>query len=382
MSFDIKTKLRDGLQADHPDVGWDFSRNQDLIELQFGEMQEDISKKIIKAIKNASQKVHIYTDLLQEFTRTISRHKNIPEENLVIVNATDKAFRLLAETFINPGDECLMFPPTYPAIKPSINIFQGNIIELGMQSDFKLPATEEIVKHVSKNTKLIYIANPSTPTGNLVTTRQQIIELLQLNVIVIVDECYFEVAKVSMFDLVAEFPNLVIIRSLSKTYGLAGLRMGYMIAHPELASILRFIEYSLEPVPSVTSLAGAIAAIKDEKHLNRNLKRHKKAKKKLIKGFRKLGLIAYDSDTTSLLVDTQHIKVNADEFVNRLRELGVVVKTCHIYGNAQPGWVNFGIPKLEQTSLVIQKVKTLIDNAMILTENGLLKAKTTSNSGF
>jgi histidinol-phosphate aminotransferase len=366
MSFDIKTKLRDGLQATHPDVDWDFSRNQDLIELQFGEMQEDISKNIIKAIKNASRNVHIYTDLLQEFTRTISKYKNIPEDNIVIVNATDKAFRLLAETFITPGDECLMFPPTYPAIKPSINIFQGKIIELGMQSDFKLPTTEDIIKHVSKDTKVIYIANPSTPTGNLVTTRQQIIELLQLDMIVVVDECYFELAKVSMYDLVAEFPNLVIIRSLSKTYGLAGLRMGYMIAHPELASILRFIEYSLEPVPSVTSLAGAIAAIKDEKHLNRNLKRLKKAKKKLIKGFRKLGLIVYASDTTSLLVDTQHVNINADDFVNRLRELGVVVKTCQIYGNAQPSWVNFGIPKLEQTSLVIQKVKTLINKSIVL----------------
>ncbi|MFB5618788.1 MAG: pyridoxal phosphate-dependent aminotransferase [Candidatus Nitrosomaritimum aestuariumsis] len=362
MSFDIKTKLRDGLQSTQADVGWDFSRNQDLIELQFGEMQEDISKNILSAIKKASQNVHIYTDLLQKFTRTISKYKDIPEDNIVIVNATDKAFRLLAETFITPGDECIIFPPTYPAIKPSINIFQGKIIELGMQSDFNLPTTEDISKHVSKDTKLIYIANPSTPTGNLVTTRKQIVELLQLDIIVIVDECYFEIAKVSMDDLITEFPNLVIIRSLSKTYGLAGLRMGYIIAHPELAGILRFIEYSLEPVPSVTSLAGAIAAIKDEKHLNRNLKRLEKSKKKLIKGFRKLGLIVYDSYTTSVLVDTQNININADEFVYRLRELGVIVKTCQLYGNAEPSWVNFGIPKLEQASDIIQKVKTLIKN--------------------
>jgi histidinol-phosphate aminotransferase len=217
MSFDIKTKLRDGLQSTQADVGWDFSRNQDLIELQFGEMQEDISKNILSAIKKASQNVHIYTDLLQKFTRTISKYKDIPEDNIVIVNATDKAFRLLAETFITPGDECIIFPPTYPAIKPSINIFQGKIIELGMQSDFNLPTTEDISKHVSKDTKLIYIANPSTPTGNLVTTRKQIVELLQLDIIVIVDECYFEIAKVSMDDLITEFPNLVIIRSLSKT---------------------------------------------------------------------------------------------------------------------------------------------------------------------
>ncbi len=247
-----------------------------------------------------------------------------------------------------------------------MNIFQGKIKEFGLQSDFHLPATEDIIKHVSKDTKFIYIANPNTPTGNLVTTRKQIIELLQLDSMIIIDECYFELSKVTMSDLISDFPNLVITRSLSKTYGLAGLRMGYIIAHPEIASLLRYIEYSLEPVPSVTSLAGAIAAIKDENHLNRNLSRLEMSRKKLIKGLRKLGLIVFDSYTTSLLVDTKNININADEFVNRLRELGVVVKTCHIYGNAKPSWVNFGIPKLEQTSHIIQKVKTLIKNANML----------------
>jgi histidinol-phosphate aminotransferase len=360
MSFDITTKIRDGLQSTQSNVDWNFDRNQELIELQFGEMQENISNNILSAIKNASQDIHIYADLLQEFTRTISKYKNIPEDNLVIVNATDKAFRLLSETFINPGDACLLFPPTYPAIKPSVKFFQGNINELGLQSDFHLPATEDIFKHVSKDTKFIYIANPNTPTGNLVTTRKQIVELLQLDSIVIVDECYFELAKVSMCDLVSEFPNLVITRSLSKTYGLAGLRIGYMIAHPDVASLLRYIEYSLEPVPSGISLAGAIAAIKDEKHLHRNLKRLEMSRTKLIKGLRELGYLVFDSCTTSLLVDTENTNINADEFVRKLSELGVVVKTCSVYGNAKPSWVNFGIPKLNQTSLVLQKVKTLI----------------------
>ena len=360
MSFDIQSKIRNGSQYPQDDVGWDFSRNRALIELQFGEMQENISKKIINAIKDASQDVHIYTDLLQEFARTISKYKSIPEDNLVIVNATDKAFRLLSEVFITPGDECLLFPPTYPAIKPSVQIFQGKIKELGLQSDFHLPATEEIISHVTKETKFIYIANPNTPTGNLVTTQKQIIELLQLDSIVIVDECYFEIAKVSMGDLVSDFPNLVITRSLSKTYGLAGLRMGYIIAHPDLANLLRFVEYSLEPVPSVPALAGAIAAIKDEKHLLRNLERLEISKSEMIKGLRKLGLIVFDSSTTSLLVDTANINMSADEFVKNLRELGIAVKTCRIYGNAKPGWVNFGIPRLDQTSLVLQKVEALI----------------------
>ena len=213
---------------------------------------------------------------------------------------------------------------------------------------------------MSKDTKFIYIANPNTPTGNLVTTQKQIVELLQHECIVIVDECYFELTKVTMSNLISEYPNLVITRSLSKVYGLAGLRMGYIIAHPEVASILRYIEYSLEPVPSVLSLAGAIAAIKDEEHLRRNLRRLELARTKLTEGLRNVGLLVYDSYTTSVLVDTKNINIDADEFVRKLRELGVVVKTCKVYGNAKPSWVNFGIPKLNQTSLVLDKVKTLI----------------------
>ena len=360
MTFEINKMVRQGVQNRGSDVDWNFTRNPGLIELQFGEMQEDIPETVLAAIAQASHDSHIYSGLLEELVETIFQVKKIPKENLVIVNATDKAFRLLSETFINPGDDCLLFPPTYPSIIPGVKILQGNIVELEMQSDFQLPATQIIRNHISSKTKFIYIANPNTPTGNLVVTREQIIELLALGPIVIVDECYYELSNVTMSDLVFEFPNLVITRTLSKTYGLAGLRIGYMIAHQEVASVLRYVEYSLEPVPPVTSLAGAVAAIKNEKSIQENLHKLVQSRTMLAEGLRKLGLIVYDSLTTSLLVDTQNINISAGDFVKRMRDFGVIVKTCVVYGSAKPSWVYFGTPSLKQTPIVLERVKQLI----------------------
>jgi histidinol-phosphate aminotransferase len=234
---------------------------------------------------------------------------------------------------------------------------QGRIQELGLTEDFRIPSISKIMETITPNTKLIYLANPNTPTGNLVASREQINELLDLPLVVIVDECYYELTDFSVSDLLSDHENLIISRSLSKTYGLAGLRIGYLIAHEKLTKRLRNIGILVEPFSPVLSLVGAIAAVEDVKHLQNSLCKLQAAREKLRHGLESLDIIVYPSETTALLLDTVQLGINAQQFVNNLANQGVITKTCKVYGYSKETWVYFGVPRFDQVDQVLQKVE-------------------------
>jgi histidinol-phosphate aminotransferase len=342
---------------------WNLQRNPSCIELQFGENQEDVSPRVLASIARIGKQLNKYPDLLSELIAVISKRKHLAESTITVVNGTDEAFRLISETFVEPGDQCLLFTPTYLSIIPSVRLMQGEVLQLWLLEDFRIPSLGAIKEAISPRTKLIYLANPNIPTGNMVATREQIAELLALPSIVIVDECYYELSGFSVADMIEEHRNLIVTRTLSKTYGLAGLRMGYVIAHSELTHVLRHVEVSLEPFSPAPSMAGAIGALEDEGHLQVSLDRLKRARRELNEGLEKLGIKVYPSETTALLVDTAPVGLTGKEFVDNLARRGVFTKTCDIYGAAKETWVYFGVPRLDQVKTVLEQVRDSLRNS-------------------
>jgi histidinol-phosphate aminotransferase len=341
-------------------VTWNLCRDPTRIELQFGENQEDISDRVLASIGGVGHQLWKYPDLLSGLIAAISKHKHLEESTITVINGTDEAFRLLTEVFIECDDRCMLFPPTYPSIMAGVRLMGGKMQKLGLSANFRLPPLRAISSSLSPNTKLIYLANPNTPTGNFVATREEIVELLSLPVIVIVDECYYELSECTVADMIHEHSNLIVTRSFSKTYGLAGLRMAYIVAHPELTQILRHVEMSLEPFPPAPSMSGAIGALEDEAHLRINLERLKRARSLLHKGLRELGIKVFPSETTALLIDTASVSLTGDQFVQSLAKHGVLTKTCEIYENSRETWVYFGVPRLNQVELVLERVRSAL----------------------
>lgn len=351
--------LRPAVRATEPEK-WNLQRRPDLMELQFGENQEPLSESVLQAIANSGRNANYYSGLQDELVNTIAVTKGVRPGHITITNGTDEAFRQISEVFIEPGDECLLFRPTYPAIKPSVRLMGGTIKTLDLDSAWQLPPFETIRQHLTPQTKMIYIANPNLPVGNLVASVAQIRALLELPLVVVMDECYVEISLWSAYELVNEYPNLVITRTFSKTYGLAGLRIGYLLANAETTAILSFIKVSIDSFIPSTSMAAAIAALKDEPHLTHTLARVAAAKQTLNAGLRALGLTVWDTLTTHTLVDVSRAGFIAPAFVEKLRESGILVKTCAVYDSDEPGWVFFGIPRLDQVEGVLEKVKACL----------------------
>lgn len=162
----------------------------------------------------------------------LSDYTGLPMEAIFCANGADDVLDVLSRLFLTPGDEALICPPTFALYKMYARLSGAKVVGVNRKADFSLNL-ESIRAAITDRTKIIYIDSPGNPSG--VTTGEGIIrELLSENIVVIVDEAYFEYCGDTVAPLILEYPNLVVVRTFSKWAGMAGLRVGYALAHPDI----------------------------------------------------------------------------------------------------------------------------------------------------
>ncbi|MFD2599938.1 histidinol-phosphate transaminase [Sphingobacterium corticis] len=191
-----------------------------------------------------SQSFNRYPDPLQHAVKQkLSKIKGIAPEHIFLGNGSDEAIDLLFRAFCQPGlDNVILLPPTYGMYEVSANINDVAVRKVNLTPDYQLDI-EAIAAAVDGNTKMIFICSPNNPTGNSI--RRQDIETVLVNFdgLVVLDEAYINYAKQTSFlaDL-KEFPNLVVLQTLSKAWGLAALRLGMAFAHPNIIRVFNKIK--------------------------------------------------------------------------------------------------------------------------------------------
>ena len=174
---------------------------------------------------------------------TLAEQKGIKEENILLGNGSDEVLDLLFRAFCEPKqDNIITLPPTYGMYKvlSGINLVENR--EVLLTNDFQ-PNVSEIKKAINEHTKLLFICSPNNPTGNSFSTKS-ISELLNFfNGLVVIDEAYIDFSsEESWTSKLAEFPNLIITQTLSKAYGMAGIRLGICIASAEIIEVVNKIK--------------------------------------------------------------------------------------------------------------------------------------------
>ena len=173
----------------------------------------------------------------------LSKMKNIPTENILVGNGSDEVLDLLFRAFCEPNvDNVITLPPTYGmyGVLANLNAIENKKIILN--DDFQ-PNVNSILNRVNENTKMIFLCSPNNPTGNTFSIENVLRIVTEFNGLVIIDEAYIEFSdKPTWLKRINEFPNLVIVQTLSKAYGMAGLRLGLLFASPEIIEILEKIK--------------------------------------------------------------------------------------------------------------------------------------------
>ena len=265
-----------------------------------------------------------YPDPMQwKIKEKISNIKQVPVKNIFLGNGSDEPIDLLYRCFCEPGvDEVILFPPTYGMYEVSANInnITCNLVPLTKEFQLDLEALESAIK---PNTKIIWICSPNNPTGNSIDRQDIEMVLNNFDGLVVVDEAYINFSRQkSLVSDLADYPNLVVLQTLSKAWGLAGLRVGMAFASEEIVGFLNKVKppYNIsEPVQEL-----ALKALDEIGQVNDMILQLVDARKQLELDFAKSPEVVkvFPSDANFLLVEFTQAKAMYDYLVSK----GIVVR--------------------------------------------------------
>ena len=296
-----------------------------------------------------------YPDPMQlELKEKLSKIKGLPIQNIFLGNGSDEPIDILFRAFCNPGkDNVIICPPTYGMYEVSANINDVAIQKIDLLPETFQLNTDKISSSINKNTKLVFVCCPNNPTGNSVKW-QDIKKILDnFNGIVVVDEAYINFASYkSLIPELLNYPNLVILQTLSKAWGLAGLRIGMAFASEQIIDIFNKIKppYNI----NVASQKLALEALDNVDLVNTWIKEIVAERNKLSDEIAKLSFVlkVYPSDANFILVKTTDPK----RIYTYLTDNQIVIRDRSKVALCE-GCLRFTVGTENENKLVIQKLK-------------------------
>jgi histidinol-phosphate aminotransferase len=270
------------------------------------------------------QQYNRYPDPLQfEVKKRLSEIKGVPPRNIFLGNGSDEAIDILFRSFCNPGvDNVILVPPTYGMYQVSANINDIAVKNVPLTEEFQLNL-EGIAEAVDSHTKLIFICSPNNPTGNSIDRADVETLLANFNGIVIVDEAYINFSRQKTFiQELTEYANLVVLQTLSKAWGLAGLRVGMAFASEEIIEVMN----KVKPPYNVNEASQQLAlqALGNIDQVNGWIKETLLQRDKLVLGLKDFDFVVdiYPSDANFILVKT----TDANGIYDYLVQQGIIVR--------------------------------------------------------
>ncbi len=302
------------------------------------------SPMALQAIKENLSTLNRYPDGSSYYLKSkLSRKYNIPIDQIIIGNGSNELIELVIRTFLSPGEHTVQAFPSFLVYEKMVKGAGGRMTSVPL-SDFRLDLAG-MSKAVSPDTKIVFVNNPNNPTGTVVSGPDLIGFLRDIpkDIIVVLDEAYIEFvsdATVAQgLELLAEHPYLVVLRTFSKLYGLAGLRVGYGFASKE---VVDFINRVRQPF-NANSLAqiGATASLEDQAFLSKSLKVVKEGLDYLYRSLEGIGLEYVPSQTNFFLVK---VPGGGKKIYNMMLKEGVIVRSMDSYGLPDYIRITVGLP--------------------------------------
>lgn len=288
----------------------------------------------LERLQRSFQHIHYYPDGRGYYLKqALAKKWEVKEEQLVISNGSDELLNLLTQAYLNPGEEAVMVYPTFSEYEFAVRKAGGTPKYIPLEGENFNYNLEAVLGQLTEQTRLVFICSPNNPTGTIVDRREmeQFLDRLPSRLLVVLDEAYGEYVTDPDYgcslDFIHQHRPLISIRTFSKIYGLAGLRIGYAIAPEKIASDLNRIR---EPF-NVNSLAqaAALAALDDEQHLQSSLRLVEEGKLQLARGLAELGLTPVPSQANFYFVD---VKAHSRKVFARLLQRGVIIRSGDIFG--------------------------------------------------
>jgi len=295
----------------------------------------------------------IYPDL----TELVARYSQVEKSQVVLGNGADEIIELIIKTYLDPGDAAVISTPTFSFYGVSVSSVGGRPVE-AEREEFVLDA-EKILKIADKeNAKIIFICNPNSPTGNVTNIR--IIEnvVARFNGLVVIDEAYIEFSDMDTCSgFCSRYSNVIVIRTLSKAFGLAGIRVGYALSSRNVAEQLNKVRQPYNIDVFSQCIAEAVLSTKGVKEVKARVSEIKNEKKRLSKRLDELGFFVFPSSTNFLLVKSGDAKNTSQKLLKK----GIVVRG---FGKGLENFIRITIRSRKENDKLLSEMKKIYDGVI------------------
>lgn len=305
-----------------------------ISKLASNENRLGCSPKVKIAIDKAFEEIQDYPDpIARKLRAAIAKRNNVKDENVILTSGSESLISMLCRTFFLNKQNAITAEATFVGFFVQAGVRGIHLKKIPMTKDYKYDV-KAIVNAIDDHTKMIYIANPNNPTGTYINKEEYewLMENVPKHILVIADEAYYEFAlDIEDYPRALEYghDNVIVMRTFSKAYGLAGFRVGYGIASEEIINNLLKTKLTFEP--TTLGQAAALAAYNDEDFLQKSIAVVNEGKEKLY-GFFDEHNVQYKksiSNSVMMIMDTEE---EAIKFTQKMLELGVILRRINAFG--------------------------------------------------
>ena len=303
------------------------------IKMNSNENPLGVSPRGLEAARAALPEANVYPEATSRAVReTLARKLGVGSDEIMVGNGADEIIYYAAMAFTNDGDEVVIPRITFPIYEIAYRVMRAEIVTSGMKGmEIDL---EAMLSKVSPRTKAVVVCNPNNPTGHVLggDAVRLFVERVPRGVLILMDEAYGDFADggafpdtVSMFK--SGFRNLLVVRTLSKAYGMAGFRVGYGIGDEAVISVMNRIKLPFNV--TVVSQRAAVGALEDEEFMRATLEGTVAGRERVCGALKRMGLSYVKSGTNFVLIDTGR---DADAVTDALMRRGIIVRSAKMYG--------------------------------------------------
>jgi histidinol-phosphate aminotransferase len=307
------------------------------------------SEHVLDAILQAARLGNLYPGSGPQLRKKLGEAAGLTADHVVLGNGSTDVINFVAHTFIAPGEEALISVPTFPMYEARVRVAGGNVVSVPMRRDFYWDM-EAILKAVTPKTKLIFICSPNNPTGNQIA-EADLLRILELGIPTFFDEAYYELENkvASRAYLIKKHAHMLVNRTFSKAFGLAGLRIGYILCDPQLAGYFNRVRFPWNV--SLLALAAALAGLEDAQDQEQKRQNILQGRAYIYGEINKMpGLRAYPSEGNFVLIDASVLGKESNEIRDRMAEKGIFIRPMSGH-NMSKGFIRITVGTPEQNRL-------------------------------
>jgi threonine-phosphate decarboxylase len=359
-------------QPDHGGDAWDASSRLKIPVTGILDFSANVnplgtSPLAAEAIQGGIQFLNFYPDRdCSRLKEAIASYiRGVSSENILVGNGSTEIIHLFAQVFLETGDEAIILQPTFSEYEYAILRNDAKPVMSPMGRGFKLDAGT-LLKSVTPKTRAIFLCNPNNPTSTTLDGRgvKEIVEeAAKRRIMVLLDECFIEFVddceRMSLSRYSKDHGNLLVLRSLTKVFGLAGLRVGYAIGEDKTITLLDRAKVTWS-VNTLAQIAG-VAALNDAEYLNATRRLIRKERTYLSESLPRVGVAVTPPEANFLLADLQGL-TTAPEVKRRLLTHRILIRDCSGFRGLGPSFVRFAVRKRRDNVALLRALRDVLRN--------------------